>query len=154
MNISQALNAAADHIEQNPSSYRFNNATVPRDGEQGCMLGHLGRVAGLPVGLPVETLALTVLGQPASDFYEEISRDAQGTIHGDLVHYAHLVAPAMRGVAKKYEGIPQDVRDIFNAKAAGVPYPVLSAPFYMHFATLTARRQIEAQISAVMGVAS
>jgi len=52
MNISQALNAAADHIEQNPSSYRFNNATVPRDGEQGCMLGHLGRVAGLPVGLP------------------------------------------------------------------------------------------------------
>jgi hypothetical protein len=134
MNISEALNAAADQIEQYPESYRFNNSTIPKDGGQGCMLGFFGKVAGLPVGLSVDTLSFAVLGRPACQFYEEVAQLNYGATDSDIVNHAHLAAAGMRRAAKTYEGIPQDVREIFNAKAAQVPYPPLSAEFYVYLA--------------------
>jgi hypothetical protein len=142
MNISEAMCAAADQIERHPTSYRFNNSYVPRDGAQGCMLGFLGRVAGLPVGLSVDTLALAVLGKPAQMFYEEIIAAAGEGLNCECVQYADKVAPAMRAVAKKYQGIPEDVREIFNRQASAVPYPPDSAAFYIHMVSESVRKQM------------
>lgn len=72
MNISEALCAAADHIERYPERYQFMEGSIPCDGAQGCMLGFFGRYAGLPVGLDVGYVAWAVLGQDPSEFYNAV----------------------------------------------------------------------------------
>lgn len=139
MNISQALCAAADHIERHPDSYNFNLAIVS-DEKMGCMLGHFGRIAGLQAGLSVDTVALAVLDTRASDFYEDICAAAGRSGSPESVINARIVPDAMREVAKKYEGIPQDVREIFAAKAKIIPYPILSGDFYFTLAAQAYRR--------------
>jgi hypothetical protein len=142
MNISEALCAAAEHIERHPESYNFNLAIVSGK-EMGCMLGHFGRVAGLPAGLPVDTVALTVLGIPAGAFYDDIYKAASNCGGINVVTCAPLVPNAMREVAKKYQGIPEDVRAIFEAKAKDISHPVHSGQFYFAVAEQYARRAME-----------
>jgi hypothetical protein len=154
MNISEALCAAADHIERHPESYQFMEGSIPCDGAQGCMLGFFGRYAGLPVGLDVGYVAWAVLGQDPSEFYNEV-HSASGAGHprnlGDSVVYdKKLVAPAMRTVAKKYEGVPQEVREIFESKAPSVPYPIGTRDFYRQIAVDAAMRYRELQARKFM----
>lgn len=150
MNISEALCAAADHIERYPENYQFMEGQIPCDGAQGCMLGFFGRYAGLPVGLDVGVVAWAVLGQDPGDFYNEIHRAASGAEYsrsdGDTVVYdKQLVPPAMREVAKKYQGIPEDVREIFARKAPNAAFALGSQEFYRQIAydTCYAKREAE-----------
>ena len=131
MKIAEALCAAADHIERHPKSYNFNVASVC-DETTGCMLGHFGRLAGLPLGLSVETLSWAVLGKGSQDFYHEICAAAGSRCNENVVCDAHIVPGAMRKVAKKYEGIPQEVREIFDARVNATPFAALSGLFFEH----------------------
>lgn len=153
MNISEALCAAADHIERYPEKYHFMENSIPCDGAQGCMLGFFGRYAGLPVGLDVGYVAWAVLGQDPSEFYNEIhcaSGAPNPRIIGDSVVYDQkLVPPAMRTVAKKYEGMPQEVREIFDSKAPN-GYPVGTPDFYRQLAVDNCRHSHELQARRFM----
>jgi hypothetical protein len=141
MNIDEAINKAADHIEQYPESYHFGQGMVidrkyqgfgPDPGPGGphaCMLARIGEMAGVPVGVGCDTVARYILSSSAGDFYEAI-RAATGSKAGrhDPVHHAPTIPAAMRKVAKKYEGIPIGVRQIFDA-----PPSETLAPHYRVF---------------------
>lgn len=121
MNISEALNAAADHIEQHPEKYNFREGYVPSDpGYQACMLGRLGLIAGGVRRLTnVTEVAQRILGTHAEEFYKEIfahipdSERKLPTINNNDLDDAAKVAPAMRKVAQRYQGIPGDVLALF-----------------------------------------
>lgn len=118
MNISEALCAAADHIERYPERYNFMCGAVPRNGgEHACMLGRVGQVAGVPAGISVDVVCQAVLGQGAQAFYADIHAAAQLASIDESVHNARAVPVAMRQISKRYEGIPEDVRDIFRERA-------------------------------------
>lgn len=124
MNISEALHAAADDIEQNPGGYRFMNAMVPTCGEPGCMLGKLGKIAGACPGLSVNEVAARLFGIFPDTFYERVDKSfapamlafigGQRYTHFSFnVHDPAMAAAGMRTLAGKYKLLPDDVRAIF-----------------------------------------
>jgi hypothetical protein len=126
MKISEALNAAADHIERFPEKYNFMCLSTPFGGEQACMLGRFAQVAGLGGAISVDSVAYAVLGRHPQHFYNEIAsaagaspadNDEQQAILNDVTK----IPNAMRQVARKYEGIPQSVLELFN-NAGAAPY--------------------------------
>lgn len=132
MNIDEAINKAADHIEQYPESYNFGQGTVINKdyggpsvrstigpgGYYACMLARIGEMAGMQAGLSCDTVARDILGTQAEEFYSAI-RAASPYQDLDPVHNTKTIPAAMRTVAKRYTGIPVQVREIFN-----VPTPV------------------------------
>ena len=159
MNISQALCAAADHIEGNPASYQFMCSQVPREGEQGCMLGHFARVAGLRAGLPIQLVCWEVLGISDMQFYKDIYEASslaclggeEDRVMNVAVKSAAIVPDAMRKVAKKFEGIPQDVREIFNSKQ--IPDRYSFSAFFPSIQAQRAMRRAQPQPGQVYNVA-
>jgi hypothetical protein len=125
MNISEALHAAADDIEQNPGGYRFMNAMVPTCGESGCMLGKLGKLAGARPGVTVNEVAQRLLGTFPEKFYERVDKSfapltTPMAIGNQIisnfsfnVHDPAMAAAGMRKLAGKYKLIPDDIRAIF-----------------------------------------
>lgn len=61
----------ATFLEQNPSLYRFSQAHIPPDGKMGCVLGHMGKLANLPVGMAVSHVADKILGIPERTVYAQ-----------------------------------------------------------------------------------
>lgn len=141
MNISEALIAAADSIERHPDKYCFSEGNIPPEGFQGCMLGHFGRVAGLPVGLGVDIVSLAVLGKPANQFYAEIQAADGAVSVCDSIANTNTIPGAMRKVAQNYAGIPESVRDIFDSVAKDWQHPLNTAEFYLHLARAHAARR-------------
>jgi hypothetical protein len=122
MNISEALHAAADDIEQNPGGYRFMNALVPTCGEAGCMLGKLGKLAGARPLTTVNEVAARLLGIYPETFYERVDKSFKPLLRintGNMscfsfnVHDPAMAAAGMRKLAGKYKLIPDDIRAIF-----------------------------------------
>jgi hypothetical protein len=122
MNTFEAINRAADHIEQNPALYSFTHARTPsRSCPLGCMLGRIGEMLQTAPGTDVAKVARDCLGIPEGAFYERIWNlmDCPRTGSRALNDVAKVPA-AMRAYAKRYhapEGIPSSVRAIFSAAA-------------------------------------
>ncbi len=122
MNTFEAINRAADHIEQNPALYSFTHARTPsRSCPLGCMLGRIGEMLQVAPGTDVAKVARDYLGVPEGAFYERIWNlmDCPRTGSRALNDVARVPA-AMRAYAKRYHGragIPGSVRDIFSPTA-------------------------------------
>ena len=118
MNIDEAILKAADHIERHPGSYLYTQGMVMR-GKEGygpggypsCMLARIGEYAGAATGTSHLQIAARLLGYVDGDvdFLKDIA--AAGIDSYDDVK---AIPAALRKYAKKYEGIPVPVRDIFN----------------------------------------
>jgi hypothetical protein len=123
MNTFEAINRAADHIEQNPALYSFTHARTPsRACPLGCMLGRIGEMLQVAPGTDVAKVARDYLRIPEGAFYERIWNlmDCPRTGSRALSDVARVPA-AMRAYAKRYHGragIPGSVRDIFSPTAA------------------------------------
>lgn len=133
MNIADALNRTADHIEQNPARYDFNQGMVLGDGDEqipACMLARLGQVVGMHRGTNADVVARAVLGIPAGEFYGKILEDAGHPDYSPALHVGAIVAPALRKMAQRYEGIPVEVLKIFDVPPVCVPTPAMMAQHY------------------------
>jgi hypothetical protein len=123
MNTFEAINRAADHIEQHPALYSFTHARTPsRTCPLGCMLGRIGEMLKMAPGTDVAKVARDYLRVPEGAFYERIWNlmDRPRTGSRALNDVARVPA-AMRAYAKRYHGragIPDSVRDIFSPTAA------------------------------------
>jgi hypothetical protein len=129
MNIADALAATADHIEQNPERYDFNQGMVLGEGDEmipACMLARLGQMVGIKRGTRCDLVAHTVLGISANDFYERILQDAGHPGFTPALHVGAMMAPALRKMAQRYEGIPAAVREIFNVAPEPNPEDMLT----------------------------
>lgn len=117
MNIDEAIKAAADHIERHPESYRYTQGMVMRGSDGGpggypsCMLARIGEYAGAQSGTSHLQIAVRLLGYVNGDV--DFLRDIAAAGAADYDD-AKAIPPALRKYAKKYEGIPVPVRDIFN----------------------------------------
>jgi len=126
MNISEALCAAADHIEQHPEKYDFRESYIPPPGFCACMLGRLGLIAGVRYGTNVDDIARRILGKSGEEFYKQVfelipeRQRSMLTLNRVDLEDAKKVAPAMRTIAQEYKGIPDDVLALF-AKGEVVP---------------------------------
>jgi hypothetical protein len=124
MNISEALHAAADDIEQNPHGYCFMEGSVPGPGQAGCMLGKLGALAGARAFVVGHgQVAQQLLGTSPEEFYRKVE-----LAYNEAVPYSKQLADCkffspydaahvsvgMRGLARKYKLIPDDIRAIFE----------------------------------------
>lgn len=129
MNISEAINAAADHIERFPKSYDFSQGQVvpktmrgDRDHGDGgfvaCMLARVGEFAGAQEGTDHATIASRLLGMNPDTFYNSVAAAMPAHVRNDGAYHhaknAPYIARGMRAVAKQYEGIPDEVRQIFR----------------------------------------
>ena len=127
MNITDALNKTADHIEQNPTLYDFNQGMVlgERDGNYpACMLARLGQVVGMARGLQCTHVAHAVLGMTAGEVYAAVLERAGHPGYNAALYVAPVVAVGLRKLAHKYEGIPLDVRKLFDPRVEFEPrYP-------------------------------
>jgi hypothetical protein len=113
MDTFEALNRAADHIEEYPSLYNFNQGHVMTPGFQHCMLARLGQISGVAYGTWCNEVSHRILGMGANDFYDAIDTRMK---RGGRRDKAQDVAPAMRKLAKEYKGIPLAVKEIFKSK--------------------------------------
>ena len=128
MLISDAINQAADHIEQNPKRYSFNQGHVLGGDDSGvpaCMLARIGEMAGYARGTSCDTVARGLLGVNASEFYDRIMQAAGHPGNHAALYCVALVPDAMRSYAKKYHGIPEEVRAIFNSDL--FPWSILAS---------------------------
>jgi hypothetical protein len=64
--------ATADFLEQNPEKYDFLRGTVPKENHVGCILGHMGRLAGMPAYTLVSDVAPHLLGMSEGRFYNSL----------------------------------------------------------------------------------
>lgn len=126
MNIADALNKTADHIALNPERYDFNQGMVLGEGDElipACMLARLGQVLGMKRGTNCDVVSRVVLGITANEFYERMLEAADHPGYTPLLHVGTIMAPALRKLATKYEGIPAEVRAIFDMPPPDVPQP-------------------------------
>lgn len=73
MNRYEVSIATADFLESNPGRYRFMAGWVPKPTEPyGCILGHMGRIAGVQAGAPVWDVSQEILGMHELDFYRKM----------------------------------------------------------------------------------
>lgn len=140
MNIDEAINQAADHIEAYPGSYAFMQGMVvppgftpsgfdaTRHGPGGfpmCMLARIGQMAGVTAGTPHSAVAREILGLDENEFYALITEATDRRFRDGARDNTATIPAAMRKVAKRYEGIPVEVREIFNPSWL---YVVTTAP--------------------------
>lgn len=118
MNIDEAILKAADHIERHPETYLYTQGMVMRGREDhgpggwpSCMLARIGEYAGAATGTSHLQIAKRLLGYQDGDvdFLRDITAAGAATYDDPKT-----IPAAMRKYAKKYEGIPVPVRDIFN----------------------------------------
>ncbi len=131
---------AAEHIERKPRSYSFVQGHVVQDASRvwtkemyahlwpghtsdaddvpHCMLARMGQIAGAMTGTSCVTIAQTALGIAPEELYRFV--DSGG---GHFKESARIAAQGLRDFAKRYEGIPGDVREIFNVKPETVLTP-------------------------------
>lgn len=126
MNIDEAINKAADHIEQYPESYHFGQGMVINraykgfgpdpgpGGPEACMLSRIGEMAGFQIGVSCNTVSRELLGLMPDAFYDRIRELTPETGRRDPVHDPETIPAAMRKIAKQYTGIPVSVRRIFE----------------------------------------
>ncbi len=121
MNIDEAINKAADHIERNPQHYSFGQGQVIR-GHRACMLARIGEMAGMLEGTGHDVVAQRLLGMGPNEFYSQIAQvtPLDGT---DPVRNVRTIPKAMRMVAKQFIGIPVNVREIFEPRIIPPPAP-------------------------------
>lgn len=108
MNIYDAIMKAADHIERNPSEFRFLRSAVPSApfcGSPGCALGWIG-VFSASKAIDSGDVAQQVLCVPNEDglsseltFYNRMNDLLSDT---NWIRHADLCARGMRLYAKKY----------------------------------------------------
>lgn len=121
MDIRQAILAAADHIERNPSEFNFYSIDIPRNpgcGTPGCALGWIATFLGMSNysayhhGKGLED----VLGISSIRFYSRmIELDPSWHL------FAENCAKTLRLYVDKYHpvpALPQAVRDIFSMSPA------------------------------------
>ena len=115
MNIYDAIMAAANHIERNPSQFKFSSVLVPEGpecGTPGCALGWIGTFAGvkhpytgsISLVASIEEKWDTWGGRPflpetTGTFYARMDALAQTVMWRDN---ATLCAQTMRAYAEKY----------------------------------------------------
>jgi hypothetical protein len=116
----EMMMAAAEAITTHPGRYDFSQAgVVDNDVDPRCILGEMWWQAGIVYRGSVGMAVPMILGMTESEFFSEI-QVAYGKVFN--LHNATQVPTALRKLAKKYEGIPEDVRAIFDAKRyAGIP---------------------------------
>lgn len=116
MNIDEAINKAADHIEQHPDRYDFTQGMVMPGYQaciyQACMLARIGEMAGMPALTGHDRVAYEVLGISANEFYHQIAQASR--TRNDPCRDTKSIPQAMRTVAKHYAGIPLSVRQLFE----------------------------------------
>jgi hypothetical protein len=114
MNISEVMLKAADAIEQNPARFDFATVRVVRsDADPRCVLGEMWWQAGIVYNGHVNFALHHVLHIKEGEFF-----DALGLAYGAPLDMNDVtkVVPALRKLARRYEGIPEDVRAIFDAR--------------------------------------
>ena len=57
MDIYSAIMKAADHIEQHPELFNFDNVRIPECGTPGCALGWIGHFLGIRIGEVINRVA-------------------------------------------------------------------------------------------------
>jgi hypothetical protein len=109
----EAILKAADHIEKHPELYDFFKHDIPADGQRGCLLGWIGRFAGMPAEVygaasrnPLEFAARKVGFHDSTSFYGRMhmhghagSSWQQGT---GWAYNAEDAANALRSLAKDH----------------------------------------------------
>lgn len=97
MNQFEAVNAAADFIENNPKLYRFMAVNIPEeDNAHGCVLGFIGRYLGLT---GMYDAASRMMGHTfAEDFYDDVEELGNLGAHFGFARPNELV-PALRQYA-------------------------------------------------------
>lgn len=131
MNIRQAIFKAADHIEQNPSAFRFASIYVPKSdcGTPGCALGWIGYFFGcidkdrasFDGRTNVSYVASETVKISSSEFYDRMTA-ALGS--DSWITDAAACAHGMRLYADKYHPaesralIPESVARIFRMSHA------------------------------------
>jgi hypothetical protein len=117
MNVRQAILSTADQIEKFPHTYSFYANSPDNNYGVGCLLGWIGRFAGL-FGEPNCGVAGKVLGYPGGElaatgpFYAEID-DLLGDPL-DKLEPKHAARGLRLYADKRYPAIPDSVRAIFN----------------------------------------
>jgi hypothetical protein len=139
--------ATADYLEQHPEKYDFFRGIVPKENRVGCVLGHMGRLAGVPAHTHVKEVARNVLGMHEYQFYNSLWR-AQGVKcpqipeHCDAstwIRSAKAAAECLRKVAdKEFKGNSTAVAGWHEKKAQEVRF----WDEYNHFMTDIQLREI------------
>jgi hypothetical protein len=112
MNRYEMIMAAADGIEKNPQRFDFATSKVVTNGvDPRCILGEMWYQAGIYYQGTVGMIAPQILGIDEGTFFRMLQ-----VAHGEPfdLHDATLVPAALRKVAKRYEGIPGEVLEIFT----------------------------------------
>lgn len=117
MEIYNAIMAAADHIEQNPSLWFFKNVRVPDCNTPACAVGWIGHFAGINSGLSIQDVCPLLNVRSDMAFYEQV--DTVG-VHLHSWTEPAEVARGLRLYAARYHplrtGLPDSVREIFTVK--------------------------------------
>lgn len=120
MDVCDLMNRTADHIEQYPKLFDFDQGGVTDPRLPHCMLARMGQLAGIGRGFGCPAVAGEILKSTANQFYGQIAA-AQGMTwdgyisRGAMTDPARIV-PAMRQVAERYRGIPVSIREIFRSE--------------------------------------
>jgi hypothetical protein len=116
MNAYEMIMRAADNIERYPGRFNFQVTRLPQnEHDPACYLGEMLRVLGVTKGVNVGDFTQSMLGLKEGAFFEELAK-----IHGGGVpvqfdpNDARVGVPLLRKFAKRYEGIPDEVRAIFD----------------------------------------
>lgn len=132
MNAYEALNKAADQIEARPENYDFHTSTIGPvpisygglyiNRDAACMLGVVGRIAGMPWHDNASDVAHKILGTDTETFYNQIIEAALGAPNNEdkpegyrALRNPAVVPNAMRKVAReRYRDIPPKIKEIFE----------------------------------------
>lgn len=88
---------AADHIERHPELYDFFKHDIPEDNEVGCLLGWIGRLAGMApveyegVSNPLVAAARKVGFKDDLDFYKALRRAGSADMRCEYINGLRIV---------------------------------------------------------------
>jgi hypothetical protein len=124
--VYDAIVKAADHIEQYPGRYDYQETSVPRGtSDAGCMLGRIAQYHGGEF-CNADAVAPQLLAMGPSEFFREIAHlmlgrepDFHKKSDFQSLHHPRKAAAALRHFANRFRpkhiGLPAAVVDIFNS---------------------------------------
>ncbi len=120
MTLYDALMRTAEHIEQQPQLYSFQETRHPNvsDGGRACILGRLGSIMGMDFHHANE-VARSLFHKEEGEFFATLTTYAyNGSLYltTPLLESAPWVARSLREFAKRYapQPLPAAIRAIFN----------------------------------------
>jgi hypothetical protein len=122
---------AADNIERHPERFNFQVTRVPQTPfDPACYLGEMLRVLGVKHGFNVGDFVPSMLGMSEQSFFQSLALiNGGGVVKEFNPHDARVGVPLMREFAKRFEGIPDEVRAIFNTPPRVVKWVMMTPPF-------------------------